>query len=57
MTRKAVIKVGHYTVKEGPTGGWSIYVPESDVPLRRCEDKTQALATAKRYVTRDTEVR
>jgi hypothetical protein len=53
MTRKAVIEIGMYVVKEGPTGGWRVFVTGSDEPISFHDDKASAIAAAKRYVAGD----
>ena len=47
--RKAVIEVGGYTVKEGPTGGWRVYPSGGDEPISIHDNRAAAIAAAKRY--------
>jgi hypothetical protein len=51
--RKAVFTVGHYTIKEGPTGGWRVYVVGSSQPLSIHETSTDAKIAAGHYAAAD----
>ncbi len=51
--RKAQFEVGAYTVKEGPTGGWSVRVTGAAEPISLHETRADAVAAAKRYVEAD----
>lgn len=51
--RKAQFEIGKYTVKEGPTGGWSVRVTGEDQPISAHETRADATAAAKRYDAAD----
>ena len=51
--RKAVIEVDKYTVKEGPTGGWSVSIIGAVAPISIHDDRASAIAAARRYVASD----
>jgi len=57
MSRIADFEVDGYRVKEGPTGGWSVSVPngkpEPAEPISRHETSSEARAAAKRYAAGD----
>lgn len=48
-TRKAVFEIGKYTVKEGPTGGWSVSVTGAALPRSTHPDRAGAIAAAEFY--------
>ncbi len=56
--RKMVFKIGSYTVKEGPTGGWLVLtggqlISQGAEVVGRHDDKDQAIAAARRYQQAD----
>ena len=53
MARKAVIEIGRYIVKEGPTGGWRVFEAMGEQPISIHDDKGPAIAAAKRYQASD----
>ncbi len=44
--QKMLFEVGDYTVKEDPTGGWSVKVTKSGEVLSRHENRAEAKAAA-----------
>ena len=51
--RKAQFEIGKYTVKEGPTGGWSVRVTGAPEAISVHETRADAVAAAKRYIAGD----
>ena len=51
--RKAVIEVGKYVAKEGPTGGWHVFIPGVSELISVHETQAEAVAAAKRYLAAD----
>jgi hypothetical protein len=49
MTRKAIVEIGFYNVKEGPTGGWFVLPAGSTTAISVHDNKASAIAAAKRY--------
>lgn len=51
--RKVQFEVGKYTVKEGPTGGWSVRVTGAEQPISVHETRREAHAAAHTYDAAD----
>lgn len=51
--RKAIYEVGIYTVREGPNGGWRVFVTGAEQPISQHDTQPEADAAAKRYVAAD----
>ena len=53
MTRKAVLEVGDYIIKEGPTGGWRVFARGAEQPISIHDQRDEAIAAARRYIAND----